>query len=270
MRSLRILLASIFATLICGSPVYAAAPVPVSKGTVSEANLLTSGTTSATPSYPADVAANDIVFILVGTHGATTLNDAVYVAPAGFEIAAQATKRTSTGTVRGRVALMWQRAAGGESGTVTVETTQTCGTANNCALHTQMYRITGAVTTGDPWDDIQTTDETAGAPGSATLTWLEVTVSGTERTLLAFVSQGDETPGAGTPTGYAATIAGDFLTALVPDSQLVLFDLQDTSTDGAVTGTGGEANGWRTFHLSIAPATAAAATPTRSLLGVGQ
>lgn len=224
-----------------------AAPVLVSKGTASFVN----GAGDVTPSYPASLAAGDIVFLLALTAsggGAGYVLGSILV-PSGFTYAAAGTYRTSGGVSRGRANLFWKRAAGGESGTVTIVWSSS-NKGVNPALGAQMYRVTGCPSSGVPWESLLVAGEDLAGVGSATITWPAIQVGGTERTLLAFLGQADDLPGAATPTDYAATLAPDTVDG-ASDEQLVVFDKSNTSSDGSITAANGEANGWLGFHLSL-------------------
>lgn len=217
---------------------HAAAPSVISKGTAAAGTA-----TSIAPAYPASVLANDIVFILVISHQPVSIG--VINTPAGFTQAAQGTYTNSSAVNQGRAALFWQRAAGGETGTVTISRTGDTGTDGS--FFGQMYLVRGAETTGDPWDAVIARF----GPGNTTVTWNAVTVSGAERTLLAFVSQANNVAVA-TPSTYTATVTAD-ATANGTDAELQLFDKANVSADGSVTATGGEIIGWTTFHVAVKP-----------------
>jgi hypothetical protein len=217
----------------------AAAPSVISKGT---ASAVTSG--SITPSYPASPLANDIIFLLVIDHQPVSIG--VINTPTGFTEAAQGTYQDSTPANQGRVALFWRRAAGGESGTVSVS--RTGDTGPDGTFFGQMYLVRGAITSGNPWDVVTARY----GPGNATVTWDAVNVIDTERTLLAFTAQTDDVPGVSTPTGYTRTVAID-ITTTGTDAQLALDDKSNVTSDGQVTAAGGETLGWATFHVSVKP-----------------
>ena len=216
----------------------AAAPAVISKGTAAAGVL-----TSISPSYPPGVAADDMIFMLVINNQPNGIG--AIATPAGFAEAAQGRYSNSSSIDRGTAAIFWQRALGGESGTVSV--TRTGDTGADGVFFAQMYRVSGAVLTGNPWDAVTPRY----GPGNATITWDAVTVSGAERTLLAFAVQADNIF-AGTPAGYAATVTGDATTAGT-DAVLQLFDNANVSSDGVVTSTGGVTAGWTTFHVSLRP-----------------
>jgi len=218
-----------------------AAPYVASKGT---ASAVTTG--ASTPTYPASVAANDIIFLLAISHQPVSIG--VINTPTDFTEVAQGTYANSGSTNQGRVALFWRRASGSLTGTVSV--TRTGDTGTDGTFYTQMYRVVGAVTSGTPWD-AATTDY---GPGNATVDIPSVTVSGAERTLLAFIAQADNASTVDPPSGYVA-LATD-TTATGTDAELRICHRRNIDTTiggGATTTTGGETEGWGVFHLSMIP-----------------
>ena len=238
-----LILLIVFWGIFCGGlkiqETQAAAPSVISKGTASAGTA-----TSVTPSYPASPQANDIIFILAISHQPNGIG--VIDLPSGFTEAAQGTYQNSSLVDQGRAALFWKRAIGGESGTVTISRTGDTGLTDTC-FFAQMYLVRGAVTSGDPWDDITARY----GPGNATVTWDAVTVSGSERTLLAPVAQADNASTVDPPSGYSG-LATD-TTATGTDAELRLLYKENVSSDGQVTATGGETEGWATFHISVKP-----------------
>ena len=225
----------------------AAAPTVVNKGTAA------SGTsTSVSPAYPSSINANDIVFILAISNQPNGIG--VINTPSGFTQVAQGTYQNSSAVNRGRSALFWKRAAGGESGTVAVTRSGDSGTDGSYIA--QMYRVSGAITSGDPWDAATPRY----GPGNATVTWDAVTVSGSERTLLAFAAQADNASTVDPPSTYSGLVTD--VTASGTDSEVRLLYKQNVSSDGQVTATGGETEGWTTFHVSMKPPSNTAPTLT--------
>lgn len=218
-----------------------AAPAVASKGTAA------AGTgASISPSLPASIAANDIVWILVLNHTATTTPGAISL-PAGWtEATPQFTYRSSGSVIVGVAALYWKRMSGGETGTITVSRTGTTG--NTTLLYAQTYRETGCVTSGDPFDDCQGTD----GVGGLTMTFAAISVLGTERTLLAFGANGANATQSGPGTYLSTpTIVSDGTTT-GSDGSLRLSHLDNQSTDGSKSGSSANAtaSGWASFHVS--------------------
>lgn len=231
----------------------AAPGVPV-KGT---ANAGTA--TSVTPSYPASVAANDIIWLLAISHQPVSIG--VIDLPSGFTQVAQGTYQNSAPANQGRAALFWKRAAGGESGTVTVSRTGDTGVDG--VFFAQMYKQSGCNTSGDPYDAVTPTY----GPGNATVQYGSVTVGGSERTLLAFIAQADNASTVDPPSTYSGLV--NDVTSSGTDAELLLCYKQNVSTDGSTTSTGGETEGWTTFHVSVAPVAAVSHATSGTLAGPG-
>lgn len=222
-----------------------AAPVVVSEGTASAGT-----STSVTPSYPASVGAGDIVFLLAISNQPVSIG--VINTPTDWAEVAQSTYQDSAASNRGRAALFWRRASGALSGTVTV--TRTGDTGTDGVFFAQIYRVTGCIGTGDPWDG---TPAATYGPGNATVNFAAPTVSGSERTLLAFCAQADNASTVDPPSGYSG-LATDTTTSGT-DAELRLLYLENVSSGSATTATGGETEGWATFHLAVKPPPAGAA-----------
>lgn len=80
---------------------------------------------------------------------------------------------------------------------------------------------------------------------SSTITWSATTVSGTERTLLAFVfNYNGADPG--TPSGYVNEATDND-----SGSYMELNVKENVISGGSVTATGGSSNGWTSIHVSI-------------------
>jgi hypothetical protein len=224
-----------------------AAPTIISKGT---ANAAISA--PITPSYPASPQANDIIWLLVISHQPVSIG--VINTPSGFTEAAQGTYQNSSSVNQGRAALFWRRSDGTETGTVSVS--RTGDTGADGVFFGQMYLERGVQASGNPYDQVIPRY----GPGNATVTWDAVTVSGSERTLLAFCAQADDSPGVATPSTYTRTVAIDVTTSGT-DGQVSLSDKRTVSSDGSVTAANGETLGWATFHVSTPPTVAATIVP---------
>lgn len=228
-----------------------AAPYVASKGT---ASAVTTG--ASTPTYPASIVANDIIFLLAISHQPVSIG--VIDTPSGFAEVAQGTYQNNSSVNQGRAALFWRRASGSLSGTVSV--TRTGDTGTDGVFYSQIYRVVGAVTSGDPWD-AATTDY---GPGNATVDVPAVTVSGAERTLLAFIAQADNASTVDPPANYVGLVSDT--TATGTDAELRLCHRRNIDAGSATTATGGETEGWAVFHLSMIPATTYSA-PAIALTG---
>jgi Tfp pilus assembly protein PilW len=215
-----------------------AAPTVISKGTAAAGTAA-----SISPGYPVSPQANDIIFILAISNQPNGIG--IVDTPSGFTEAAQGTFQNNTPTNRGRAALFWKRAAGGESGTVSIS--RTGDTGSDGVFFAQMYLVRGAETSGNPWDGLTARY----GPGNPTVTWDAVPVSGSERTLLGFAAQADDASTVDPPSGWSA-LSGD-TTGSGTDAEVRLAYLGNVSSDGQVTATGGETEGWATFHVSMKP-----------------
>jgi len=229
-----------------------AAPVPQAKGA-----LDTSSAGTLVVPYPAaGVEPDDIAFMVVLSHQPVSIG--VINTPPGFTEIVQGTYRNSGAADQGRAALFWKRCDGTEEGT-TVTFTRTGDTGVDTTFGGQIYIVRLCTATGDPWDDAVSKFD---GDGSTTITYPAVTVSGAERTLLAFLVQADNSPVAGAPTGYAATL-GLETWPTGTDGQAGCFDLQDVAADGSVTSANGEVTGWVSFHVSAKPVVVVAEVPFR-------
>lgn len=213
-----------------------AAPTVISKGTIGQS---TGGNVS--PTLPASILANDIVFTAIISHQPVSIG--VINTLATWTEVAQGTYQNSTPANQGRAGLWWKRMAGGESGTITFSRTGDTGTDG--VYLAQCYLVRGCRTSGDPYEAATPRY----GPGNATVTWDAVTVSGSERTLLAFVVQADNASTVDIPSTYSA-LATD-VSGSGTDGELRLCYKENVSGDGSTTATGGETEGWATFHLSV-------------------
>ena len=151
--------------------------------------------------YPAGVAANDILVVLVLTKDTVDIST-----PSGFT---EGGARDQTSL---RAEWFWKRATGSESGTLTV--TKASG-AN--LLFGRMYRFTGVTTSGNPYEAAAVTGGT-----TSTLTPADVTTLGADRRVVALSAIEDDRPLA-SYAGGTATVPEDVAEALTP-----------TGTDGAL------------------------------------
>lgn len=225
-----------------------AAPVVQSKGT---AAAVASGTT-VSPTRPGSIAANDIEILWVNSYTGAGSNNTTFTDPVGW------TRITATAYVNqffannGMMGLWWRRAAGGETGTVSCVRG---GTTTN-TYHGQLFRISGCVATGNPYDAFTAFTGSAGA----SITYSSVTAAGNERTLLALAVTVTNAAIA-LPSGYTSMVRDG--TALGATSSLEAFYLANV-TSGAYSSssaTGGGTNGSGSVHLAFAPAAAGTAAP---------
>ena len=225
-----------------------AAPDPNRPGSIGTAAAGTG--TSVAPAYPISVQIDDIIFLLALSYQPNGID--LIALPSGFSyVFAGAISGplfyNSVPSLVGRAGLFWRRADGSESGTITV--TRTGDTGADTCFFAQTYCVRGCEPSGNPWDDAQWDD----GPGNATVDWAAVTVSASERTLLAFCVQANDVATVDPPAGYAGAVRDT--TTEGTHGELRLLYKQDVSSDGAVTATGGETAGWATFHVSVKPPT---------------
>lgn len=215
------------------------APTVIAKGTAS-------ATTTATciPAHPANILANDIIYLLAISHQPVSVGQVN--TPSGFTLVARGTYSNSASVLQGAAGLFWKRAIGGELGTVSVG--RSGDTGADTQFFAQMVLVRGCAETGDPWDSFSARY----GPGNATVTWDAVTVSGVERTLLAFCCQADDSPGVSTPTGYTRPVPITVTTSGT-DAQLSIDSKVNVSSGPAVTAANGETLGWATFHVAAKP-----------------
>jgi hypothetical protein len=164
---------------------------------------------TAVVTLPASIAANDIVVIVLYKESA-----AAVTAPSGFT---EKLNVQTTSDVHGQWVL-WKRMAGGETGTVTVSWTG--ATYRVAAAH----RVTGCVTTGDPWGGTTTAiDNTLLAT-----TTPAVSIGSTATDSLLFWSDTDFAGGVTftVPSGYTNRGSSDTLGIATKDN-----------TAGGATGT---------------------------------
>lgn len=215
-----------------------AAPTFKAKGTIGE----TTGN-SVSFTYPT-VAANDLLFLVIleSELKAITVNSSW----------TQRQKQYIPSGSPNYVAYLYSKiATGSESGTEAVTRTSVTGD-NTFAAQVYSYDGDNYITVESSAKNSNTTD---------TVTYSAVTVGGTERTLAAFVVN---VFGAGvtTPSGYTES-ATDTLT---DDTVFECNTKATVSSDGAVTGTGGSASGWATFHVAIYNNTPVAGSGTRTFI----
>lgn len=210
-----------------------AAPGYQAKGTLGEDTDLNFSFT-----YPT-LAASDLLYLLIynGSNGSTIT--------VGGSWTLQNLIKTSNSY--GFIYLYSKLATGSESGTEVVS--RTVGSNPGATFAGQVYSFRG-----DAFITIESKVTNKGA--SDTITWNAVTVSGTERTLAAFVVNiNGGNPGV--PTGYTNR-ASD---TLADGTYFELHSKDNVSSDGSVTTTGGSLDEWGSFHHSIYNATPAITGP---------
>lgn len=222
-----------------------AAPVVESKGT---AAAVASGTTVA-PTLPGSVAANDVLFLLANSYTGAGANNTTFTDPGGWTRVTATAYTNQFFANNGMVGLWWLRATGGESGTVTLVR----GGTTTEVFQAQVYRVSGAETTGNPWDQVVVN---AASGGGANLSWPAVTVLGAQRTLLAvYVNGANANIGTVTASDLSLyTSLGRDGTALGSTSSVeAWYDSGVASAQQADSTGGGSVNGWATVHISLTP-----------------
>jgi len=222
------------------------APVIASKGTL---RAVTTGNLALT--LPSSITANDIIIAVI-LWAPNTATDVVDIAtPTGYSQITQYSTPTST-PIDGKIVWFWKRASGGET-TVTITRPTGCDTGSDTCFAGQSYRITGCITTGNPWDAFVSN----GPSTSTTVTYLAVTVSGSGRTLFANQAIQDNVATATPPSGYTVLVGADN-TNRGTDVGFATYGKSDVYSDGAVTNTiSALAQGyWGSLHISfISPTT---------------
>lgn len=211
-----------------------AAPGAPTKGTAAA-----STTTSVAPTYPASIAANDIVLLVVESYQPSS--PGAVSTPAGWTLLGNSPLITGSH----QAYVFWRRATGALSGTVTVTRTGTTG--NSTVFYAQMYRITGCETSGNPFDgymsDLYSAGTTPAYPAQPAI--------GEERRLVALWCNANNVLGT-TPTGYTA-LAGD-TTTTGADGGLQLFHKTDArNANTAASQTTAVAVSCATFQISFKP-----------------
>jgi hypothetical protein len=192
-------------------------PTYQSKGTVGE-----STTSPVAPTYPASIAANDLLVVAVCIAHSTSTPTCT--TPSGYTLINEAAE--SSGTDRHSLHVYYKWAAGTESGTLSI-TIGGLGGANVCAI-AQIWRISG-VNTSSAYesDSISAEWTTTYDPclGSGAY-WDTVSITPTDTRLLVLVSGFDnDTTTLGTPTGGWTSTTKDS-TTLGFDASIELFYLQ--------------------------------------------
>ena len=171
------------------------------------------GTSISVP-YPSGTSANDILLLLVMTRDSADVNT-----PAGFT---QGGARTQNSSLRAE--WFWKRATGSESGTLNV--TKVSGSA---LLFGRMYRYTGAITSGTPFE----AGAQGGAGSNATITPVDITTQGANRRVVVLVAEADDLA-LGNFSGGTATVAeetAEATTSLGTDGALGINGLSRTSAE---------------------------------------
>lgn len=212
------------------------APAHIAAGTFAE----TTGAALNVP-YMGSINAKDILFMLVANSQIGVTVGALDT-PAGWTaITSSAAFRDSGAQLNGSVGLYYKIATGSESGSETINRTGTTGPGTGFIGRMVQFRGNGANLLINPSQPINQEQF------AATVTWLAI--SGTivpESTLIAFSAQADVAAIA-TPSGYTQSIDND----AVNIGHISIDYKEDVTSDGAVTASGGDGDGWVTIHLAI-------------------
>ena len=229
----------------------------VSKGTASATGGTGTGPpANITPTLPASIAANDICIAMCLVGAISNSVCGRIGCPSDWEEIAQFAFLTGSSRI-GQIGWFWKRMSGGESGTITFSTTFTMTSSVEHTFHGNIYRLTGCPTTGVPWLGLATNGTLTGT----TITYNAIfTNQSADITLLAFVGQLDDTPGASTPSTYSATVAIDTNTTNF-DTQLAVFDKTGATTTGSTTSANGESAGWGALHMAFHSSAQAEVSP---------
>lgn len=225
-----------------------AAPVFQSKGT---AAVVASGTT-VSPTRPGSIAANDIELLWANSYTGAGSNNTTFTDPATW------TRITATAYVNqffannGMMGLWWRRAAGGESGTVSLVR----GGTTTALFHAQLYRISGCTISGNPYDAFTAFSGSAGA----SITYSSVTAAGNERTIVALAVTVTNAAIA-LPSGYTSMVRDGTATGATSSLEAFYLANQLAGAYSSSSATGGGTNGSGSVHLAFAPAAAGTAAP---------
>lgn len=167
-----------------------AAPGPPVAGTSAQA---TTGTVS--PTLPASIAANDIIVVWAVDHQPVSVGTMSW--PSGFTEGQQVDIKDSTGVVIGRAGWAWKRAAGGESGTISV--TRTGDTGTDSAFGANCCKIPGCITSGDPFE---TPPTPVNPNATTTVDWPSVTIAAAESMSLILKLMGGLNSNTSTPANW--------------------------------------------------------------------
>lgn len=203
------------------------APVYQAKGTLGQDTDLNFSFT-----YPSLIA-GDLLYLLVWNGGNGSL-----ITVNGSWTLQNLIKTTNN---YGFIYLYTKLANGSETGSEVVSRTTPSNSGSTFAGQIYSFR-------GDAFISVESKATNKGS--SDTITWNAVTLSGTERVLAAFVvniNGGDPN----LPTGYTNRASE----TLTDGTYFELHTKDNTSSDGAVTATGGSLDEWGTFHHSIYNAT---------------
>lgn len=169
--------------------------------TVGTAGTNSAGTgASVTPTLPAGISADDIILVWAVSCETGGTATTVFTWPSGFTEGRAVSIKSSTGTVNGLAGWAWKRAAGGESGTITVS--RDGSTGNSTSFLSNCVAITGCINSGNPFE----VDAFNNPNWSTTADWPSITTIGPNDTLVILFLHGDNV-NTSTPTNYTAVVS---------------------------------------------------------------
>jgi hypothetical protein len=185
-------------------------------------------------SYPSNVTAGNLLFLHVVSYGLGTIT-----VDASWTSLGSLTYPTMVPVFVSR--LYYKIADGTETG---AENVSRSGHAGTDVFMGQVYQYQGDQYGVDLNISVEDSDNQNG--NAATITWAATSVGGGKRTLAAFVTNiGGSAPA--TPSGYSESATDN-------DGSNNYLDLNtktDTNSGASTTASGGSANGWITWHVSI-------------------
>lgn len=217
-----------------------AAPAFVAAGTVVQ------GTTSVAVPYYAGLAANDIAFIFANDRSNPTLADI-----AGWTGEPQVAVGGGTAN---DCRIWWRRLVGSESGNVTV--TSTSGAAVNAV----MIGVSGAITTGTPYEDY---DGTA-AGDSTSATSNTITTTGDERLGIRFTATVTVGGAADAPTGWTERVDSVGIAEAISIDTKTIASAGDEAASTRTVATGE----WSVLTLAVLPPAVAGQPYAKRMGGV--
>jgi hypothetical protein len=216
-----------------------------SKGT---AVAVASGTT-VSPTLPPSIEANDILILVANSFTGGGSNNTTFTDPSGWtRLDTNQAYVNQFFAENGKVGVWWKRAAGGESGTVSVVR----GGTTTEVFHAQIYRFSGMIATGSP---VRGQAEFSTAGTSASFSSLGV-LSGD---LIVGIAVNALSLGISPVVGTGSvtyTERAEDATSLGSDSDLELFT-RSAPADGSYIADGSpesaSVSGWWTMHLGLIP-----------------
>lgn len=206
---------------------------------IAKSTLAAGNTSPHSQNYMGSILANDLLILAVFTDQEFGGTPGSISTPAGWTLANGGVGyRDNVPTNIGSIAVFYKIADGTETGSVSITIGGSTGGSN--VFISQMYQYRG-----DVGPILESSAANILGDGDTTIDVDAVGVGGNARTLIAIIGQRNSDPG--TPTGYT--------NRAVDDSGGTIFlqcdDKENVGSDGAVTATGGDAEGWATVHMSF-------------------